>query len=278
VRRAVDILKYLASDVEPRSFTEIRTALRLEKSSANRFLATHEEAGMVQRSPETGRYRLGLAALRIGTVAGNQIELRRITRPFLVELTQRTGETSNLGVLGDTRPVFLDNVESPQSLRMFSRIGRRASPYCTSLGKTLLAYLPPDQLRAILDQEPFETHTHKSISTPAKLQSELERIRNVGYAVDDEESERGARCIGGPLRDHSGRVVAAISISGPSSRISPADVPRLGAIVRDVAERASLSMGYTTTIRAKERGAGAAPMGRDAVQMRLVRRRYVGIL
>ena len=141
-------------------------ALKLGKATAHRFLATLEDLGLVNRSANSGQYRLGLAAIRIGVAAGNQIELRRELRPYLRDLMERTGETANLVILDGTRPVFIDNVESPQNLRLLSRIGRRTHPYCTSVGKALLAYMKPEELETILAAEPFERRTERSIALP----------------------------------------------------------------------------------------------------------------
>jgi DNA-binding IclR family transcriptional regulator len=244
VRKAFAIVTYLASRTEPCSFTQIRSALKLGKATAHRFLATLEDLGLVNRSANSGQYRLGLAAIRIGVAAGNQIELRRELRPYLRDLMERTGETANLVILDGTRPVFIDNVESPQNLRLLSRIGRRTHPYCTSVGKALLAYMKPEELETILAAEPFERRTERSIMGRESLLKELRRVRAQGYAVDDEESESGAQCIGAPLLDHTGRAIAALSISGPASRISRSDHPRIGRIVREVAERARRALGF----------------------------------
>jgi DNA-binding IclR family transcriptional regulator len=241
VHRAFEILLYLSSSSEPRSFTDIRTALGLGKATTHRFLASLEELGMLKRDLETAKYRLGLTALRIGIAAGNQIELRKDMRPFLQELTERTGETSNLAVLESTKPVFIDNVESPKSLRMFSRVGRHTFPYCTAVGKALLAYQRPELLGTIFENEPFIQHTSASIRSREAFLEELARVRELGYAVDNEEGEAGARCVGAPIFNHLGQVIAAISVSSPSARIAEEQLPQLGEIVREVASRASAS-------------------------------------
>lgn len=239
VHRAFEILLFLSGSSEPKSFSEIREALGLGKATTHRFLSTLETIGALRRDAQSGRYRLGLTALRIGVAAGNQIELRSDLRPFLQELTERTGETSNLAVLEGTKPVFIDNVESTKSLRMFSRIGRHTFPYCTAVGKVLLAYQPAEYLEKVFSAEAFVPRTNASITSRDAFLKELVKVRELGYAVDNEEGEVGARCVGAPIFDHLGHMVAAISVSSPSSRVAEEQLPQLAEIVREVAARAS---------------------------------------
>jgi DNA-binding IclR family transcriptional regulator len=216
--------------------------LEISKATANRLLATLEDTGMVRRHPETGKYALGLAALRIGIAAGNQIELRRDLRLSLTELMQRTGETSNLVIFDATCPVFIDNVESIHTLRMYSRVGKRTSPYCTAAGKAMMAFQSRDFVEQVFKVEPFEKRTPNTINDRQAFLEELDRVKEQGYAIDDEEGEMGARCVGAPILNHSGCAVAAISISGPSSRVTKAKIPELARIVCEVAERALRSL------------------------------------
>ncbi|MEX2540619.1 MAG: IclR family transcriptional regulator [Trueperaceae bacterium] len=247
IHKATAVLLFLASSHEGRTFTEIREALGIGKSTAHRFLATLENNGLVRRTRDDGRYYLGLVALRIGVAAGNQLELRKSIRPFLTELTQRTGETSNLVVLDGTKPVFIDNVESTNTLRIYSRVGRHTSPYATSAGKALLAYQSPTYVEEVLASEAFERRTERTIVSREVFLAELERVRRQGFAVDDEEGELGARCVGAPIINGPGIALAAISISGPSARVSQQRVPELARIVVEVAEHAQRALGIHPT-------------------------------
>ncbi|MEX2536954.1 MAG: IclR family transcriptional regulator [Trueperaceae bacterium] len=250
IHKARDILLFLASSHEGRTFTEIRQALDIGKSTAHRFLTTLENTGLVRRTADDGRYYLGLVALRIGVAASNQLELRKSVRPFLTSLAQRTGETSNLVVLDGTRPVFIDNIESSNNLRIYSRIGRHTSPYATSSGKALLAYQAPAYLEQVLVSEGFERRTENSIVLRDDFLAELETVRKQGYAVDDEEGELGARCVGAPILNGSGVALAAISISGPSARVSKERVPELAQIVMEVAQQVQRALGVHLTAHA----------------------------
>lgn len=182
--------------------------------------------------------------LEWGSAAQNQIELRREIRPLLKELTDRTGETSNFVLINEHGLVFIDNVESVQNIRPLSRIGRQPQLHTTATGKVSLAFLPDKEVKQLLTKIDWKLPTPKTISSMEELKVELNKIRQQGYAVDDEECEIGARCIAVPIWDHSGKVIGALSISGPISRIAFKDVSRIASIVKEFADQASIIAGY----------------------------------
>ncbi len=237
VLRTFDILESLAEAKRPLGPTELARRVGTTPSAAFRILKTLEERGYVARDSITGQYRLGTRLAYLGERSTGALDLRQIARPALEELQRRFRETVNLGVLEDDQIIYIDMVESDQGLRMAARVGARDHPHSTSLGKAILAYLPEPELERYL-QRPLPRLTPHTITDPVALRAELERVRASGVAEDHEENEEGACCFGAPVFNHLGRVVAAISISGPAIRLSG---PR-GDDMREAVKDASLAI------------------------------------
>jgi DNA-binding IclR family transcriptional regulator len=243
--RAVQVLELLADSDGPLALAEVCERMDLHKSTAHRALMVLERTGLVERTPEN-RFRLGLKLYELGSRAVEQIDLRARVHPWFRKLSAQVGETVHLGVLQKTSVVYLDKVE-PNNRRVWleSRIGASNPVYCTAMGKAILAFLPPEEAAAIIARIRFVRFTPRTLCTAEALQRSLDRVRRRGYAIDDEEVECGVRCIGAPILNDSGRPVAAVSISGPSSRITQQSVPgiaeRLLRCCREIA--ASLGTG-----------------------------------
>ncbi|MDR5695830.1 MAG: IclR family transcriptional regulator [Armatimonadota bacterium] len=244
VDRALAILEALAESERPMGLVELSTRVGLHVSTVHRLLSTMSRRRFVTQDPESGRYRLGMRAFEVGSAAIQQVELREVARPYLRWLMEETQETANLAVLIDGEVVYIDQVESQNLVRMFTRVGRRVPAHCTGVGKILLAGLSDDEVQRILDERGLPRFTPHTIVDPRKLLHELERVRASGFALDNEEREVGVRCVAGPVRDHEGRVVAAVSISGPSSRITEDRIPHLIQAVRTATSRISMELGW----------------------------------
>lgn len=236
VSRALDVLEALADGNGSLGPTELARRIGSTPSAAFRILKTLEDRGYVSRDAVTGHYRLGARLAYLGERATGARDLREVARPVLEELHRRFGETVNLGVLADEHVVYLDIIESVHGLRMAARVGTRDLPHSTSLGKAILAHLPDAELERYL-QRPLERRTPNTITDPGALRAELERVRSAGVAEDHEENEEGALCFGAPVFGHDGRVVAAISVSGPAIRLSGTRAEEVKVAIRDAAER-----------------------------------------
>jgi DNA-binding IclR family transcriptional regulator len=199
--------------------------MALHKSTAHRALMVLERCGLIERTPEN-RFRLGLKLYELGSRAVEQIDLRARVHPWFRRLSAQVGETVHLGVLQKTSVVYLDKVE-PNNRRVWlaSRIGASNPVYCTAMGKAMLAFLPEDAAAEIIGKIRFVRFTHRTLMTPEALMRSLGRVRQRGYAIDDEEVEDGVRCIGAPILSENGHPMAAVSISGPTSRITQQSVP-----------------------------------------------------
>lgn len=223
--RVVAILDLLGASDNSLSLAEICQRMELRKSTAHRALMALERTGLIERAP-ANRYRLGLKLYDMGSRAIEQVDLRVGARPHLRKLALRVGETVHLGVLHKTRVVYLDKVE-PINRRvcLSSRTGTSNPVYCTSMGKAMLAFLPFEEAERVIAAVKFQTFTTKTIDSCEELRGSLERIRRRGYAIDDEELEVGTRCVGAPIVDEAGRAIAAVSISGATSRLAAHCVP-----------------------------------------------------
>src|SRR6266545_996834 len=220
VSRAVRALELIAEQGEL-GVTDLGRGLGVHKATASRLAATLADGGLIERDPVSDRYRLGFGLIRLVGAALAGIDLVRTAHPVLEELAERTRETVNLGVLSGDGVVYLDQVSS---------------------GKVFLAHRP-EALRRQLLSGPLEALTPRTVTDPARLRRQLEEVRVRGYATIQEEIERGLNAVAAPVRQLNGEVAAALSVSGPSFRVRPVDLPRLGRLAIDAAGAISRRLG-----------------------------------
>ena len=249
VVRALTLLEALADSRGEVGIADLSKRVGYHVSTTHRLLATLLLQGYARQNPETGRYALGAKAFHLAESYLGQMDLRRVVRPVLERLSQQTGETANLVILDGREALYLDKVESPQSLRIFSRIGRRAPLYCTAVGKVLLAPRSRAEVDALLGSGPLEALTPSTITSRSQLRRELEKVLEQGFALDLEECEEGACCIAVPLVDAQGRVEASLSVSGPAVRVTPRRMEELIPVMRQAAGEVSTQLGWSRTIR-----------------------------
>lgn len=243
--RIFDLLSY-AGD-RGLGLVEISEALGMQKPTVLRLLMTLVAQRMVERDPETHRYRLGLRLLELGSTVKEQLELPKRARPFLEKLSGLTREAVHLCILDDGQVVYVDHVECPQPLRLHSRLGRRAPVHCTAVGKVLLAHQPPDERRRIIQQWGMKAYTRNTITDYRQLEEQLERVLIEGLAIDREEHEEGVVCVAAPVRDYTRQVVGAINVTAPAFRTPPAKLETFGVLVKDTARRISEYCGFKPT-------------------------------
>jgi IclR family KDG regulon transcriptional repressor len=222
----------------PLTLQEVSTQSRINKSTAFRLLSHLEREHYLGRD-DKGAYSLGPNLLRLGSKYKVQAPLREAARESLWELWRATQETVNLAVLDGLDVVYIDCLESPHGFRLVSNVGTRAVLYRTALGKALGAYLPPEQCEQIVKSLKFQAFTPHTLTSAAQLSRAFETVRHAGFAVDNEESVLGLRCIAAPILDGRRIAVAAVSISGPASRITAQRTATLGDVVKSVAQEIS---------------------------------------
>jgi DNA-binding IclR family transcriptional regulator len=264
VARALTLLDALGESRGEVGIAELSKQVGYHVSTAHRLLATLIAQGYARQNPETGRYGLGAKAFHLAESYLGQMDLRRIVRPVLERLSHETGETANLVILDGHEAFYLDKVESPQSLRIFSRIGRRAPMHCTAGGKILLAGRSWSEVQRMLGGDSLERFTPRTILSPEVLRRELEVVHIEGFALDREECEEGATCIAAPVRNARGETVAAMSISGPTLRMHPERIRELTPVVVRMGREASERLGCVIESAAVSQGSseGASRKGR----------------
>jgi IclR family transcriptional regulator, KDG regulon repressor len=244
VVRALQLIDALGEYRGEIGIADLSRRVGLHVSTAHRLLGTLVRQGYCRQNPETGRYALGAKLFHLGEVCLGQMDVRSLARPFLERLSRETGETANLVVLDGQDALYLDKVESPQNLRIFSRIGHRAPLYCTAVGKILLAYRSMADSEALLGRAPLRPLTRRTITSATRLRRELASVRRRGFAVDREECEEGAYCLAVPVQDAQGRIEAALSVSGPTVRLGDHRIPELIPLMRQAGEELSAQLGF----------------------------------
>ena len=242
VLRAVRLLKFFDDEHPEWGLGEIAEAAALNKTTTFRLLSALESEGMVARSEFGDRYTLGSEIVVLGGRALRANNLRSVSRPELVDLAAKTGETASVEILSGEKMLILDEVAGDRLLSGIRSIGTRWPVHVTSTGLVMLAFLPEDELKGVW-QRPLPPITLHSITNHTKLRQKLSEIRRLGYAIADEQLELGFLAIGAPICNHDQEVIAAISLSGPQIRLTNDRHHELGIMVYKAAERISARLG-----------------------------------
>ena len=245
VRNAARLLKVFRSREPEIGVSELARRLGLGKSTVHRLLTTLVGEGLIEQDPRTGGYRLGLVVFELGEAVRVHLDVHAAAGPVLASLREQTGESSQVGVLDGHEVVYVDRLESSQSLRLFTETGRRVPVHCTSSGKVLLAHLPDDALDRVLERAPLDRLTDQTITDETELRAELVKVRRRGWAEAVNERELGVASVAAPVRDSSGRVIAAISIGAPTVRLGRIRRRDMGAVILEAGEAVSRRLGWS---------------------------------
>lgn len=243
VANAIRLTKAFSENEHEMGISALASRLGLAKSTVHRLATTLVEYDILEQNRETGKYRLGLALFELGTLVRRKMDAASASQAEITALAESTGETVQLALLDHLSVLYIRIRESRQQVRMSSSLGSRAPAHCTSVGKALLAYQPPELMRQIVEAG-LKRYTMNTITDAESLAEELASIRAKGYAVDDEEIEVGLRCVAAPIRDHTGHVVAAISVAAPVQRMSKKNVQSTVPNVIAAADAISRRLGY----------------------------------
>lgn len=248
VVRALQILELLSEGNSEKSLTEIAEEMGWPKSTVHGVITTLRDYRFVDQSEQNGRYRIGIRFFEFGHRFARNWDIREIAIPVMKKLTNQFGEMVQLATEDAGEVLYIEKVESTHLIRIVSEIGTRLPMHCSGLGKALLAFKPPSELKRILSQKGMPRMTVNTITDPEKLEKELAKVRKQGYAVDNREIMEGLRCIAAPIRDKNGGVQYAISVSGMAERLSGEYFEQVKGAVVEAAEEISNLMGYRETL------------------------------
>jgi len=247
--KAVKVLELLAQATTDVDLGSLARQASIPKSTLVRLLGTLRNHGIVQQDPQTRRYRLGWALIHLGKAAERQLNLPLVIHPFLEQLARETGETASLAMRNGNHAYYIDQVLSESIIRGVPPIGSALDLHCTGVGKMLLSVLTDKEIEALLYECGLPQHTEKTITNATRLRKEVQLIRIQGYAIDDEEAERGGRCIAAPIYANEKKILAAISITAPTSRLTLDRMGEYIQIVCSIARQASDSLiGHTALL------------------------------
>lgn len=253
----------------PRGLTAKQVAghSRLPVSTVHRFLANLVTANFLSCDGD-GTYHLGIACFAIGQAAVGQLDIRRLSLPYLRELNQQTRETIHLTVRHGLSAVYVEKLDSPEQLRIYSRIGATVPLYCTAVGKVMLAYMPAEEMARILPELEVKRLTPNTVGNLQELRTELYRVHKNGYACDMEEHEMHIRCVAAPIWDHTGSVQSSLSITAPVVRMPVTRLRQLAPLVQAAGLQISRELGYQPAANQSVR----VPVGkRDPSEARLAK-------
>ena len=241
--RALTLLERLSETPDGLNLTDLSYQLGMPPATAHRLLNTFEELDFVEQDAEQGLWFIGLKAFTGGNAFVHRRDFVASARPHMHALVEQCGETVNLGVIDDGEAVFISQVESREVMRMIVRLGSRSPIHASGVGKALLAQMPEQRVAQILQYRGLAHYTERSIVNPAQLYTELHNIRQLGYALDDEEHAIGLRCVASAIFDENAQALAAISLSGPKARVTDHRLDELGIAVRQSADEITRALG-----------------------------------
>ena len=244
LNKSMLILELLASTPGDFDLSTLTKHTHIPKSTLLRLLNTLKSHNFVQQDPQSRRFRLGWALIRLGKAAEKSFNLIDTVHPYLEDLASQSGETASLVLLDHDYAVYVDQVASPSIIRGNPPIGTPLHLHCTAAGKVLLSAFSDIDFKSFIGRAKLTRKTEKTIVDPFILQEEMRKIKKLGYAFDDEETEIGGRCAAAPIYNDEGTTVAAVSAMGPSTRIRQSDLTSLARMVKRIAYRASTKLGY----------------------------------
>jgi IclR family transcriptional regulator, KDG regulon repressor len=243
LQRGLRLLQLFSESPRGLTAKQVAGLSRLPVSTVHRFLANLETSGFLNCTAG-GVYQLGIACFSIGQAAVGQLDIRRVSLPYLQELNQQTRETIHLTVRHGLSAVYVEKLDSPEPLRIHSRIGASVPLYCTAVGKVMLAYMPLEEREQLLRQVELKRLTPNTVGSRQELEAELYRVHKNGYACDLEEHELHIRCVAAPIWDHGGGVHASLSITAPMVRMAVSRIRQLSPLIQAAGLQISRALGY----------------------------------
>jgi len=243
LQRGLRMLQLLGHSGRGLPASEIAKLSGLPVSTVHRFLVNLESSGFLTRD-ELNNYHLGVACVSLGQAAREQLDIRKVSQAHLEQLNHSTRETVHLTVRHRLTAVYIEKLDSPEPLRIHSRIGASVPLHCTAVGKVMLAYMGDPEQETTVNQLELRRHTENTVGSIQELQTQLARVKKDGFACDMEEHEPHIRCIAAPIWDHNGAVNASLSVTGPAVRMSTSRLRKIAPLVREAGLQISRGLGY----------------------------------
>lgn len=243
VDRALLVLEILAK-LGTAGVTEIAAELGVHKSTVSRLVTVLESRGFVEQLSDRGKYRLGFTLVRLAGATSAQMDLAKESQPVCDELAEQSGETVNVAILDGDRIINIVESYGDREVTLRTWVGQNCPAHATSSGKALLSELSPGKVRALLGNQALPMFTPNTVATVKELVAELDEVRRSGWASVCEELEEGLNAVAAPVRDSSGKIVAALSVSAPAYRLKSADFEAMGELTTSAAEQISRRLGY----------------------------------
>ncbi|BFM50588.1 IclR family transcriptional regulator [Marinomonas sp. THO17] len=237
------MLNHVCTSPVPLRFAELVDLSELPKATAHRQLNTLLEHGLVRFDEHKQAYYPGYGLLALAHRTWANLDIRDVAAAPMRDLWSSTQETIHLAVLDDAEVIYIDKLESPKSLRLYSAVGKKGPVYCTGVGKAILAYLPEAKQQDIIHQQNFIRHTEHTLTTPQALEGNLQQIKDTGISLDLEEHEIGIKCVAAPIFNARHQVVAAISVTAPAFRTDDASYETMKGLVKSAADDISKRLG-----------------------------------
>lgn len=243
VERAARILASFDNENPTMGLTEIAQAVDLHKSTTHRIVTTLVHYGFLERASDGGRYRLGIRLANLGFRVIQRMDLRKEALPVMTQLRDQWDETCDLSIFDDDHVLYIEVMHSNHTLRIAAAVGQHLPAHCTASGKLFLANMEPDALETFLERT-LTGHTCNTVTSPAELRSQLDQIREKGFSIDQEEYEAGIFAVSAPIRDQSGKMVAALSIPSPTSRMTSERITEISAALIEASRSISRRLGW----------------------------------
>lgn len=245
VEKVLQIIECLAQAGEPMRLNDLSRNVDMPDSTVLRIVNTLVQKGYAYQEENTHRYALTLRFSSIGQLVSNTLQIRDIVKPYLKQLSSQSGESACLAIEEEMEVIYIDVEDGVDGmLKIMQRIGKRAPLHATGVGKLFLTQYPPEKLQRLVQEKGLSALTKHTLTTLDGLQKAIQTIKAQGYAMDDEECELGARCVAAPLYNYDNKVIAAISITGPSMRLNNEKLERLKKLILETSQTISMQLGY----------------------------------
>ena len=245
IEKAIDVLEiFLDHHEDEISLSELASISGLNIATTHRIVLTLVKRGYLSQKRKRQKYSLSTKFLQYSNVLGRRMKIRDIAYPIVDALNKMVGESVNIAIMDRNEVVYIEHIESNKSLRIFTQVGNRVPLYCTGVGKIFLANMSDNELQKSISSTDLLPHTVNTITDIERLKQELEQVRVEGVATDNEEMEIGVKCIASPVKNSEGSVIAAISVSGPTARLSNIRVNEVKTLVKSCAVEVSRALGY----------------------------------